>query len=84
MTDRLVQGGLCQPHVQVALRMKEQKQSVQTHDLIPYIICDSESINPEVMPFAPQCRGVSPQTPVVCTLATSPPPQAAYGLFFWF
>eukprot|EP00667_Euglena_gracilis_P000356 EG_transcript_356 len=38
-----------QPHVQVALRMKEQKQSVQTHDLIPYIICDSESINPEVL-----------------------------------
>eukprot|EP00668_Euglena_longa_P015722 GGOE01019858.1.p1 GENE.GGOE01019858.1~~GGOE01019858.1.p1 ORF type:complete len:965 (+),score=277.50 GGOE01019858.1:1381-4275(+) len=36
-----------QPHVQVALRMKEQKLSVQTHDLIPYIICDSESINPE-------------------------------------
>jgi DNA polymerase alpha subunit A len=38
-----------QPHVQVALRMREHKLSVQTNDFIPYVICESESIQPEAL-----------------------------------
>uniref|UniRef100_A0A7S1IK49 DNA polymerase n=1 Tax=Eutreptiella gymnastica TaxID=73025 RepID=A0A7S1IK49_9EUGL len=38
-----------QPHVQVALRMKEQNLTVQTNDLIPYIVCEATSVNPDVL-----------------------------------
>jgi len=41
-----------QPHVQVALRMQAQRLSVQIHDLIPYVICDAESIRPELLGLA--------------------------------